>query len=247
MKIFLTKRKAPIFALLIFSLLTVSCDNTNEGGTGVSNPPVPSSSLVSAMSEVFADVELTTQNDVGIQKLFNAFKAMARADTFTEETCNSAAPEGMGFELVGETDDFTDGSQSYGAAQSPIVVTTADFCIDSAHPSENNTATGPDGNGLFASYNFRSDGHVTAVCSNAAGSLSLELGGRGIYRKTTDELEVYGLFHALLVDGEFDSNCTLILQKTTGAVVSKACSDITTGEALTLDADTTCVVTVAEE
>lgn len=228
--------------LLILAALPPACDNTNEGGTGVSNPPTPSMSVVSSMTTIFNDVEFSATLWHEMHFLF----VSAHADTLTEETCNTGAPASLNFEYVGETSDMADGTQTYGAAQNSVTVTPADFCIDSSQPTENNTGTGPDGNGLFASYAFRVDGTSNAECTNEAGTVSLQLGGRGVYRKTSSQIEIYGLFHTLFSDGEYDYNCTLILESDTGAVFSKHCSEIDTGAAVELTDGTTCVVTTTE-
>ena len=232
-----------VFALsILLCLCTVmSCDQTNEGGTGIANPPTLSSSLVSSMTVMFNDAGSVAQ--VILPHFLNRIVQQAQAEM--TGTCASTPPEGLNYDFSADTDDFTDSdTETYGSVQNPITLELDDFCVDRNNTSVENDATGPDGLGLFLVYRFRIDEISTTICTNADGSTSFQLGGQGVYRQTEDETQIYGVFHALHDDGEFEANCSLILNVSNGSVKSSLCSDVDTGAALELATDDiTCTVT----
>jgi hypothetical protein len=228
-----------------FVLVAVGC-GTNEGGTGIANPPsstVATNSL-SAMAALFQPSAIaSSQSAVLVNHILSLFVSDARA-IGGASTCSDTPPDAISFDYDGEATDFADGTHTYGAASQSLTLELDDFCNDSNFPLVENTGTGPDGNGLFLSYTFRVDSAATATCASDDGVMTATLGGAGVYRLNGEHIELYGLFHTLSDSSEFDANCTLILNMSDGSVFDGVCSDIDTNEDITLGEVVSCEISV---
>lgn len=163
-------------------------------------------------------------------------KLVGSANADANDTCTSETPEGINYDIDGI-------SGTYGSDADPITVEQDDFCFN-LDTNQNSTGLGPDGDGLFASFQFRPETVALATCTNANGTSTVELSGEGIYRNTLTFTEIYGTFTVVDPDGvEHGANCTIILN-TDSTVFDASCTDVDSGDDITLDEDTECEIEV---
>ncbi|MBI2339248.1 MAG: hypothetical protein HYU99_02615 [Deltaproteobacteria bacterium] len=115
-----------------------------------------------------------------------------------------------------------------------------DFCQDS---EGENSGDGPDGNGLFASYELEDD--VTGECDDGS-SITMKAGANsaGIWRNTDDCFpEIYGTFE--MGDGTIVS-CHICMTESAGVSgANTSCSS--GGSAVSLTSDVSCDLSTTED
>ncbi len=127
-----------------------------------------------------------------------------------------------------------DSAYPYGSASDPMTITTTDFCEDANNQA--NAGTGPDGDGLFATFILLGD--PEGSCDD--GSSFSFTKGSGITRNTQEHYpEIYGRFE---ISGGSVANCTIRIFEN-GSIDSdnSSCSD-DNGAAVALDNSVSCTI-----
>lgn len=226
--------------------LWLSC--SGQGGTGVSNPPTnPSAAkLALAIGALFGGEEA----QANISALVRAIKAQNNGGDESGDPC--AEPGGCTCVAASEPDpgDYQiqnspfppDGFilDEYGAANQAIAYDEESFCINPL-TEDNNTGSGPDGQGLFAFFELTIpvEGRCTEFEADGVTVASVETiemgdGSFGLWRNTGEvELQIYGRFR-IVIDGEDLGavDCTLFIETSgsegedmTNTVVFSVCTD----------------------
>ena len=121
---------------------------------------------------------------------------------------------------------------TFGSASDQITTTQEDFCADGEF--NENSGSGPDGNGRFA--RFTTIAETNHACSGRDGSSVNDINrGYGIFRWVEGSLEIYGKFFAN--NNELDCSITL---SSTGSISSASCTN-TDEEEIELDTTSSCI------
>lgn len=165
----MTKVLRKVFLLLFMGLTACS----SELGTSAPNPPTnPSQTTVSAVAALF-----TSNEDASVNKAvkipahaLRRMLAAARERFEVGGTCGESDPactcEGIEIGTDGGPENVVDNAMgtpgTYGSVDYGITLTDADFCRDAT--GVENTGTGPDGLGLFASFSMEWGCHRDVYC-----------------------------------------------------------------------------------
>lgn len=217
--------------LLILSLLFIAT-NCGSIGTGVGNPPTPSTKTAAALAGLFS-----SNSDGSVSAALQT--AIANRQVIAE-FCNNLTDSPSQVTNSAFTDVGT-----YGSAEHAITVAEEDFCT--LPDGTTNTGSGPDGVGVFGAFAINTD--VQAECTTPEGTITVTMntGSAGIFRNTdatTDAPayfpQIYGNF-SLSVDGtEASADCTMFLLEDQ-SIDFASCTDAS-GVAIEQDSDVTCQV-----
>lgn len=227
-----------------FLVITSNC-GTSELGTGVSNPP--SSTTVKSAAAAVASVFSGMGSD---ENVIAALKIVAYTETdFDGQPCPDNDPactcsqldEGGPSQV--ETVAFGDAG-TYGSEDYSVSLAATDFCELS--DGTENSGSGPDGLGKYATFEIIADVSMTCTGEDTA-EIAMTSGSVGVFRNTvaTDttpayQPQIYGAF-IFDVDGtEVTVNCAMFLAEDE-TVLFADCSD-ENGEAIVQDSDASCQV-----
>lgn len=203
---------------------TVACS-----GSGTSTSSLDSAALdntdaaVSAVASIFGGS--STQNLVistaQLQKMVEQAQDQqecAENDPYCTCTFGEEGPDEVDSTLYG-----TPGT--YGADGYSLDIAAEDFCTLSN--GTENSGSGPDGNGLVATFELNSD--VEGSCDNDDGSITtmtMQAGSSGVFRNNEDYYpEIYGTFSFLINETDtVDVSCTIFLNDDE-SIAFAACTD----------------------
>ncbi|MCP5464843.1 MAG: hypothetical protein H7A33_07460 [Deltaproteobacteria bacterium] len=208
--------------ILVSSFACGSASSTS--GISDADDSSSNSSVASAAGALFGGSSSQSSNLTVPSALLQ--EAIRHAEEESEEdgneTCNTiedeSGPSGI---VMG----YNGAEGSYGAEDYAMDVLEEDFCRDS--DNNENTGTGPDGVGLFGTFEMEED--VIGNCEDADGNaftIDMLAGSSGIWRNTGDyQPEIYGTF---VVEDESGNqttiDCTIFLDEDEN-IVQASCSD----------------------
>lgn len=213
------------FIFLMGIILTSSCGGSSSSSTDTTEIASESENTVVAVSSIFSGA-----GGADTQSLVGRFAINTTGENIclTENMQNT--PTGLWMSERGGVSD-----RPFGSASDPMTISSvADYCQDDSN--NDNTGTGPDGQGLFATFVFLGDPEGT--CDDD--SSFTFTGGSGIARNTDTYFpEIYGRF---AISGVGNLNCTIrILQDGTVDFDNSSCTDDDDHE-LALDQGSTCSI-----
>ncbi len=236
------------FGFVLFLLVTLFASCGGEAGTGVSNPPAPSTKASAAVSALFSgDSEASENVALKIPKaiLNRAVKeALAEPGNCGDDdpacTCESGDPSDQPQGV--ENSPYNDAG-TYGASTNAVTLEADDFC--ELPDGTENSGLGPDGIGRFAAFEITEDILGNCGSGDDAVAFAFKSGSSGVFRNTpaTGDTpaympQIYGEF-IFEVDGEQTTvNCTIYLLEDE-SVAASDCSDAS-GTAIDQDADASC-------
>ena len=217
--------------LLILSLLFIAT-NCGSIGTGVGNPPTPSTKAAAALAGLFS-----SNSDGSLNAALQ--KAIANRHVIAE-FCNNlnASPSSV------TNAAFTDVG-TYGSTERPITVAEEDFCT--LPDGTANTGSGPDGVGVFGAFAINTDVEIACTTPDETITVTMNTGSAGIFRNTDATADaaayfpqIYGNFSLSIGGTEASADCTMFLLEDQSIDFS-SCTDAD-GVAIEQDSDVTCQV-----
>jgi len=214
--------KLVIVMAALSSVVACGASQSSSTGTGASTSASTTSTTAatsSAAAGLFSGGASSSISAIPSSLVTQFVEASEEAEESQGETCNTQGetPDDITIAYYGD-------AGTYGADDDYIIVDEEDFCTDSdgvAHEG-----TGPDGNGLFATFEIQEQ--VTGDCEDENGDSSeivMESGSAGIWRNTdTHYPEIYATM-ILSMDGEtVEVDCTIYLNEDE-TVDSASCTD----------------------
>lgn len=209
--------------IIILLCALVGCESGI--GTNVPNPPSsPTTTAASAVAALFSSDEDANINQVVKipLRVLDLVVKRAVAQSFGGG-CGTSDP-GCTCEFLGAEDgpnnvttSATGQAGTYGSSGDAITLDEDDFCALS--DGSENTGTGPDGQGLFAS--FEIDADVNGVCTTEEGDITIIMasGSTGVFRNdaapgdgSNPANHIYGAFVIEADDGSQTTvNCTITM------------------------------------
>lgn len=224
--------KIPPFKSLVFTVCAVSCIAcSGASGTSTSSSSDASSSdsgnAAAAVTSLFSGFG---GGGTDAQSLTSRFAINSTGADICDPDNLEDAPTGVFMSSRGGVSEHPLGSMT-----DPMTISSEyHYCVDSDNQA--NSGTGPDGQGLFASFTFI--GQPRGDCSDG-GSFAF-VKGSGILRNTQDYYpEIFGRFE---ISGGDIVNCTLRLRDDgTVALDQSSCTD-DDGGLVSLDTTVTCEI-----
>jgi hypothetical protein len=216
---------------LIISLMFIDCGSI---GTGVGNPPTPSTKAAATLTGIF-----NLNSDGNLNAALQAAMASQPRGVIAD-FCNSIndSPSHV-------TNSYFKDPGTYGSSEEPVTLSAEDFCQLS--DGTINTGTGPDGKGIFGGFTLNGDVDYTCTSAEESFTITMRANSNGVFRNTdaTAEApayfpEIYGTFTLIIEDVSATVDCTMFLLDDQTADYT-SCSD-ETGALIEQDTDVTCQI-----
>lgn len=217
-------KKISVFFLLGLSL--VACGTGSSSSSGDSSTPASESeNTAAAVSSMFS-----VSGGVDGQSLVSRFTINTTGADICDEENMANGPTGVFMSSRGGASDYP-----FGSVTDPMTISTLDYYCSDAN-NQANTGTGPDGQGLFASFVILAE--PAGSCSD--GTTFTFTKGSGITRNTQEYYpEIFGRFE---ISGGDELNCTIRMREDgTVDLDHSSCSE-DNGTVVSFDTTTTCTI-----
>lgn len=223
-----------IMTIVVPSL--VACGSAHDAGTSVSTGNDSADVAAAAAGSLFSSGDAQLSISKGL---------LARFVEQAEEYEQQGSPNDTCEPLLNNTEDSPEGvdataygvAGSYGSTADLVDLSEEDFCA--LPDGTENVGDGPDGEGLFASFELIDD--VLFECTGEGqSSIVMQSGSYGVWRNTEEhQPQIYGTFN-YLIDGveEIAMSCTIYIGDA-GEIVYANCSSAE-GEVVVEESDTSC-------
>jgi hypothetical protein len=236
----MTTQYKSLLLILIIGVFGSCATTSGSGGSSGSSDPAGTEASGAAVAAIFSsgDSALLKKSDLERLAALIIKDAHAQAEGAGErDTCDDPDDDGEADGPQEIDSPLTGTAGTYGDTNGTTTTLTDDHVCLGSDGAEN-TGTGPDGNGLFASFTLEDT--ITGTCDD--GTIEMTA-GTGVWRNTDDSFpEVYGTF---TINGT-EVSCTMYLNENQTVRDGSSCS--AGGETVDMDVDQSCTLsTVSDE